>query len=132
MKKALLWIAEHWALIPLTAFCVMAILSFAGVKPAQDANRFFVEKEYDGSGLVWQETPESTCFAAVGYDDGYERLALIFRSNETRTYVYSEILAKDFDDFIHSDSLGSYYNKHIKGEYPCERIDETEGTFYRP
>ena len=87
---------------------------------------------YNGEYIVWQETPKSTCFSYVGYDSGFEVLALIFRDNPTRTYLYSEFLMMDYRAFMAADSLGGYYNKNIKGEYPCERIDNPAGTYFEP
>lgn len=133
MKNKLIWAAEHWFLLPVSAFLIMMILSFAGVKPAvPEADRHLEYAEYDGSGLVWQYTLKSTCFSAIAYDDGCEMLALIFRSNEDRAYVYSEFLERDYQEFISSSSLGGYYNQNIKGQYPCRRTDDIEGTWFEP
>lgn len=87
---------------------------------------------YTGEGIAWQETPGSTAFAYVGYDSQYEKLAVIFRSNDSRTYVYSDFSIGDFLKFMEADSLGSYYNANIKNRYPCERIDDTSGTYFEP
>lgn len=128
MKEKLIWAAEHWFLLPITAAAVMIVLSLAGVRGPRQAE----EETYTGKGIVWQATPRSSCFSYVGYDDGYEKLALVFRENDSRTYLYSEFLQSDYQDFMRADSLGSYYNKNIKGEYPCERIDDPEGTYFSP
>ena len=88
---------------------------------------FISEKENaPGAGLVWQSTPNSSCFSWVAYDSGDEKLAVIFRSNETRAYVYSDFSQSDWDTFISASSLGSYYNTHIKGKYDCERYDDAD------
>ena len=89
-------------------------------------------KPFDGSGLVWQETPGSTCFSYIAYDPGHKVLAVIFRSNTTRTYLYYDFTASDWKNFTAADSLGSYYNKNIKGQYSGERIDDIEGTYFEP
>lgn len=132
MKKKLLWAVEHWFLLIPLAMLTMAILTLAGVTPRPDASRFFEDRPYTGEGLVWQETPDSDCFSYVGYDEGYEVLALVFRSNETRTYLYSEITGSDYQELLAADSMGRFYNRNIKGRYPRIRIDDAEGTWYSP
>ena len=71
----------------------------------------------------WKSTPGSTCFSYIGYDSQHEKLAVIFRSNEDRAYVYSDFSASDWSEFKSADSLGSYYNKYIKGQYPSQKYD---------
>jgi len=132
MKEKLLWAAEHWFLLPFAAFLFMAVLSLAGVKPAPDPGRFYDERPYTGEGLVWQQTPSSSCFSAVGYDDDHEMLALIFRDNQSAAYVYSEIWQSIYQELMAADSLGNYYNDNIKGQFPCERKDGIEGTYFEP
>lgn len=129
MKHKLVWALEHWYLLIVAAAMVMVILSLAGVKPAPDPERFYDGRPYTGEGIAWQETPDSSCFAYVGYDDEYEVLALVFRSNEQRAYLYREFLYDDYRAFMAADSLGGYYNENIKGKYPGERIDDAEGWF---
>lgn len=90
------------------------------------------EGPYTGEYIVWQETPGSTCFSYVGYDSKYEKLAVIFRDNSSRTYLYSNFDMNAYRTFMAADSLGSYYNKNIKGHYTCERIDDPAGTYFRP
>lgn len=87
---------------------------------------------YTGEFIVWKETPDSTCFSYVGYDSKYEKLAVIFRNNSSRTYLYSDFTPSDYRSFMAADSLGSYYNKNIKGYYTSERIDNPEGTYFEP
>lgn len=88
-------------------------------------------KTFDGSGVKWQATPRSTCFAYVGYDKEFQKLAVIFRSNETRVYIYSDFTQSDMNNFLAADSLGEYYNENIKGFYDCERIDEGAAFFIK-
>lgn len=132
MKANLLWLVKRWALIPLAAFVLMAVLSFAGLRGPKNADKYFEDRPYDGAGISWQLTPGSSCFSAVGYDEENETLAVIFRSNESRTYLYTEFCAADYTDFMTASSLGSYYNQNIKGQFPSERIDETAGTNFEP
>lgn len=79
---------------------------------------------WDGSNIRWQDTPQSSCFVCVGYDSSAQKLAVTFRTSEDRVYVYSDFSQEDWDSFISADSLGSYYNKYIKGNYNSERYDD--------
>ena len=81
-------------------------------------------KAPDFSAFDWWSTDNSTCFSYVGYDEDQEALAVIFRSNETRLYIYDDFSADDFDAFFSSSSLGKYYNSNIKGQYTCTRYDD--------
>lgn len=92
--------------------------------PIQSAAAETPTAVFDGSGVVWQETPNSTCFAYVGYDKDFQKLAVIFRSSPDRVYVYSDFKQKDMDAFLADPSLGGYYNKYIKGQFACKRIDD--------
>lgn len=84
------------------------------------------KRAFDGSGLVWQATPGSSCFSEIAYDAEFDVLAVIFRSNTTRVYLYYDFSAEDWTAFSSADSLGSYYNKNIKGQFSGDRIDDAE------
>ncbi|MBQ6398217.1 MAG: KTSC domain-containing protein [Oscillospiraceae bacterium] len=103
---------------------------FAGTIPAEAATKA-TGKAPDFSTFDWWETKKSTCFCYVGYDEDQEALAVIFRSNDTRTYVYDDFTAEDFEDFFSAKSLGSYYNKNIKGVYSCTRYDDVGADMFK-
>lgn len=67
------------------------------------------------------DTPESTCFSRIGYIEGSMLLIVEFRESGS-IYEYSCFTAEDWDNFSSAASFGGYYNKQIKGNYPCERI----------
>lgn len=70
---------------------------------------------------VQRHNVDSTCFSTIGYDAAQEVLVVQFRTTGS-VYTYSEFSQSEYDAFMQAASLGSYYNKHIKGQYPCERI----------
>jgi hypothetical protein len=37
-------------------------------------------------------------------------------------YAYAGVSAETYDALRTADSLGSYYNRQIKGQYDCQRI----------
>ena len=65
-------------------------------------------------------TPNSSCFSKIGYSEAFETLVVTFRGSG-KTYCYTNFTAADWAAFQAADSLGSYYNAHIKGNYPCEK-----------
>jgi hypothetical protein len=76
---------------------------------------------FDVDEVTMQSTPESTCFSEVGYDSDWEVLVVRFRDSGS-VYTYSDFPESEWNDFIAADSLGSWYNTYIKGQYDCERI----------
>lgn len=64
---------------------------------------------------------DSSCFSRVGYDKDQEILKVQFRESGVY-YVYFDFPADEYNSFIYSDSLGGYFNAHIKGEYEYERL----------
>lgn len=67
-----------------------------------------------------KSTPDSSCFSEIGYDDWTATLYVRFRDSGS-LYSYEEFY--DWDSFRHADSLGSYYNSYIKGQYECHRLE---------
>ena len=65
-------------------------------------------------------TPNSSCFSKIGYSEDFETLVVTFRGSG-QTYCYTNFTAADWAAFRSADSLGSYYNKNIKGNFPCEK-----------
>jgi len=77
---------------------------------------------FDVNSVSMQETPDSSCFSEVGYDTVWEVLVVQFRDSGS-VYTYSNFPDSEWKAFITSDSLGRWYNKHIKGRYEYERIN---------
>jgi hypothetical protein len=55
----------------------------------------------------------SRAIAAVGYEDGV--LAVTFHN--TGTYFHPGVPYRLFRALIQADSIGAYYNRHIRGRY---------------
>lgn len=79
-------------------------------------------RAFDADDVDMEPTPDSTCFEAVGYDREFEVLVVRFRDSGSR-YSYLDFPENEWEDFIAADSLGSFYNANIKGEYECEKIE---------
>ena len=59
---------------------------------------------------------DSSTVEAIGYDEGAQELHVRFvRSGHT--YVYFNVERWVFDEFMQSDSKGTYLNQHIVGRY---------------
>lgn len=66
---------------------------------------------------------DSSAIAYIGYLNG--RLVIVFNSSLDRCYVYDDVTYDDYIDLINADSIGNYYNKHIKNVYDqALRIDD--------
>ncbi len=76
---------------------------------------------FDVDDVTMQSTPKSSCFSEVGYDSDCEVLVVRFRDSGS-VYTYSDFPEGEWNQFIAADSLGSWYNTYIKGQYECERI----------
>ncbi len=77
---------------------------------------------FDVGAVNMQPTPESSCFSEIGYDSEWEVLVVRFRDNGS-VYTYSDFPEDEWIQFIAADSLGRWYNAHIKGRYDYEKIN---------
>ena len=77
--------------------------------------------DFDADDVKMQSTPGSSCFSEIGYDSYWEILVVQFRDNGS-VYTYLDFPIDKWDKFISADSLGSWYNKYIKGQYEYEKI----------
>lgn len=77
--------------------------------------------EFDVDDVNMQSTPKSSCFSEIGYDSDYDILVVQFRGKGS-VYIYFDFPTDEWEKFISADSLGRWYNKHIKDKYECERI----------
>ena len=72
-----------------------------------------------------QDTPDSDCFSAIGYDEETETLVVIFRQNnggKGAKYAYYDFPSYMWERFTAADSLGTFLNKEIKGYYEYEKL----------
>ena len=58
---------------------------------------------------------DSTNIEAIGYDAANSELHIQFL--KTGLYVFHEVTQEAFDEFMASDSKGSYFNRDIKPVY---------------
>lgn len=78
------------------------------------------EEESDEDRIIRVETSDSTCFSEIGYDEYRGVLYVTFRSSGA-SYVYSEVPNEVWKSLLNAESKGSYYNKEIKGQFPCKK-----------
>jgi hypothetical protein len=64
---------------------------------------------------------DSTMANAIGYDKDKEILQIEFKNGSV--YQYSGVDEHTWEDFYYSDSIGSFFNEEIKGQYHSERVD---------
>ena len=62
----------------------------------------------------------STMAAQVGYDEDREILQIEF--NNGAVYQYSAVEPEVWEDLQATDSIGSFYNREIKGYYPSVKV----------
>jgi len=77
----------------------------------------------DADSIPWTETKDSDCFSEIAFDDRGEILYVRFRDSGA-AYRYLEFSLSDWKELVTQDSLGSWYNSHIKGHYECQKITE--------
>jgi hypothetical protein len=68
-------------------------------------------------------TVESTTLAALAYDDAHEILQLEFRSRAI--YRYLGVPAPVYDALLAAPSKGKYFDRAIRGNFPCWRASNT-------
>lgn len=73
--------------------------------------------------VTLNETPDSTCFSAVGYDSAEKILFVQFRKSGV-IYSYDDVPSLVYSDLVNAESMGSYYNDCIKGHYTAHRLTD--------
>jgi hypothetical protein len=64
---------------------------------------------------------QSTALEQVSYDEAAHTLRARFR-NSGRTYIYHDVPQELYDGLIFSDSLGAYFNAHIRDRFDFEEL----------
>ena len=64
---------------------------------------------------------QSSAIEQVSYDGAAQALYATFRDTG-RTYVYEEVPEEIYDGLIFADSLGRYFNAHIRDHFPYREI----------
>ncbi len=65
---------------------------------------------------------ESSALQSVGYDEQTLTLELEFR-DKGGVWRYDKFPKREFNKFIHSDSMGRFFATKIKGNYPETKIE---------
>lgn len=58
----------------------------------------------------------------MGYDYDKNTLVITFRDSGS-TYAYYDVPVSVWSELAADEALGTYYNKHIKDYYYCEKIE---------
>ncbi len=64
---------------------------------------------------------QSSALERVTYDDQAHTLCATFRETH-RTYVYLDVPQEIYDGLIFADSLGRYFNSHIRDRFPYREV----------
>jgi hypothetical protein len=64
---------------------------------------------------------QSSALEQVSYDGAAHTLCATFRETG-RTYVYQDVPEEIYDGLIFADSLGGYFNAHIRDHFPYREI----------
>lgn len=107
------------------AFSLALAITACGSAPVEEANPTSspLPIEDREPTVALHETPDSTCFSAVGYDSAERVLFVQFRKSGT-IYSYDDVPALVYGDLMNAASMGGYYNEYIKGYYTAHRLTE--------
>jgi len=64
---------------------------------------------------------QSSAIEQVSYDADAQTLVATFRDSG-KTYVYADVPEEIYDGLLFSDSLGTYFNAHIRDRFPSREI----------
>jgi len=64
---------------------------------------------------------EKTRYHPMGKDGEFSCVEITM--NNENNYIYFGVQFELFQAFVAAASMGSFYNKHIKGQYPCTKLD---------
>lgn len=107
------------------AFALAFFISACGSAPIKEAEqtRTPLPVEDREPTVTLNETPDSSCFSAVGYDSTEKVLFVQFRESGA-IYSYDDVPSLVYSDLMHSESMGGYYNGYIKGHYTAHRLTD--------
>lgn len=107
------------------AFALTFLISACGNTPTKEVEqtRTPLPVEDREPTVALNETPDSSCFSAVGYDSTEKVLFVQFRESGT-IYSYDDVPSLVYSDLMHSESMGGYYNGYIKGHYTAHRLTD--------
>jgi hypothetical protein len=64
---------------------------------------------------------QSAAIRSVTYDEAAHRLRATFRGSG-RTYEYEEVPQDVYDALIFADSIGAFFNAHIRDRFPFHEV----------
>ncbi len=64
---------------------------------------------------------QSAAIESLAYDSDAHRLRATFRSSG-RTYEYEDVPEELYDQLMFADSLGAFFNAHIRDQFTCREI----------
>jgi len=64
---------------------------------------------------------QSSALEQVSYDAAAHTLCATFRETG-RTYIYEEVPQEIYDSLLFADSIGAYFNCHIRDHYPYREL----------
>ena len=72
---------------------------------------------------VFRDMPyvQSSALEQVSYDEVRHTLCATFRETG-RTYIYEDVPQEVYDSLLFADSLGAYFNSHIRDHFPYREI----------
>lgn len=105
-------------LIVILAIAAAALACFLLLRNAnsETPSAAATEEPFSYTDVSMQDTPDSTCFSEIGYDSPTQILVVRFRDSGS-VYEYFDVRKSVWLSFRGADSLGEYYNEHIKGSY---------------
>jgi hypothetical protein len=65
---------------------------------------------------------QSSSLAALAYDEKRHELRATFRDSG-RTYAYSDVPQELYDALLFADSMGAFFNAHIRGRFPFRALN---------
>ena len=64
---------------------------------------------------------DSDAIAAVWYSESRQTLRVTFRETG-RIYVYEDVTAQEYADFMAADSKGAWFNAHIRDSHHFRQV----------
>lgn len=80
---------------------------------------YWEEKYKIPKGLL--QTVDSSAISEMGYDSKKSALIIRFKSSG-KAYAYIDFPVSEWNSFQSAKSIGTYYNKNIKGKYKSYRL----------
>ena len=85
--------------------------------------RLQLKREQITATAVFRGMPyvQSSALEQISYDEGAHTLCATFRETG-RTYIYEDVPQEVYDGLLFADSLGAYFNSHIRDHFPYREI----------